>query len=136
LWTGANVHVIDEVDGAVTAFSDGTNWRRITDRAIVSAALPTALSSDGVADVYLSAVVGPYLISTGAATVTFVGAMYGAAALESDGVGEGTLQTPPKVPTDVDTDGAATATMVAAARLSTCLYGVGAATATAYGEAA
>jgi hypothetical protein len=30
------VYVIDEVDGAVMAFSDGTNWRRTTDRAIVT----------------------------------------------------------------------------------------------------
>jgi hypothetical protein len=33
---GALVHVTDEAGGAVTAFSDGTNWRRVTDRAIVS----------------------------------------------------------------------------------------------------
>lgn len=30
------VSVIDEVGGQVPAFSDGTNWRRVTDRAIVS----------------------------------------------------------------------------------------------------
>jgi len=30
------VYVSDETGGAVLAFSDGTNWRRITDRAIVS----------------------------------------------------------------------------------------------------
>jgi len=33
---GAMVFVSDETDGAVLAFSDGTNWRRTTDRAIVS----------------------------------------------------------------------------------------------------
>lgn len=32
----AIVYVTDEVGGAVLAFSDGTNWRRVTDRAIVS----------------------------------------------------------------------------------------------------
>ena len=30
------IYVTDETGGAVPAFSDGTNWRRITDRAIVS----------------------------------------------------------------------------------------------------
>lgn len=32
----AMVMVTDEVGGAVPAFSDGTNWRRVTDRAIIS----------------------------------------------------------------------------------------------------
>lgn len=30
------IFIADEVGGAVPAFSDGTNWRRVTDRAIVS----------------------------------------------------------------------------------------------------
>ncbi len=30
------IFVNDEVGGAVLAFSDGTNWRRVTDRAVVS----------------------------------------------------------------------------------------------------
>ena len=30
------IYVSDESGGAVPAFSDGTNWRRVTDRAIVS----------------------------------------------------------------------------------------------------
>lgn len=30
------IYVTDEVGGAVPAFSDGTNWRRATDRAVVS----------------------------------------------------------------------------------------------------
>jgi len=30
------IHVSDEVGGAVPAFSDGTDWRRVTDRIIVS----------------------------------------------------------------------------------------------------
>jgi hypothetical protein len=33
---GALVYVSDESGGAVLAFSDGTHWRRSTDRAIVS----------------------------------------------------------------------------------------------------
>ena len=36
LWTGALVYVSDEVGGAVPAFSDGTNWRRVTDRAVAA----------------------------------------------------------------------------------------------------
>lgn len=36
LWGGATVYVPDESGGAVTAFSDGTDWLRSTDRAIVS----------------------------------------------------------------------------------------------------
>ena len=30
------IYVSDESGGAVVAFSDGTHWRRVTDRAIVS----------------------------------------------------------------------------------------------------
>ena len=30
------IYVSDEAGGAVPAFSDGTNWRRVTDRAVVS----------------------------------------------------------------------------------------------------
>jgi len=30
------IYVSDEVGGATLAFSDGTNWRRVQDRAIVS----------------------------------------------------------------------------------------------------
>lgn len=33
---GGMVYVSDESGGAIMAFSDGTNWRRVTDRAIVS----------------------------------------------------------------------------------------------------
>lgn len=33
---GAILHVPDETGGAVLAYSDGTNWRRVTDRAVVS----------------------------------------------------------------------------------------------------
>jgi len=32
----AFIFVSDESGGAVPAFSDGTNWRRVTDRAVVS----------------------------------------------------------------------------------------------------
>ncbi len=33
---GRLIYVSDEAGGSVVAFSDGTNWRRVTDRAIVS----------------------------------------------------------------------------------------------------
>lgn len=36
LWTDGLITVSNEAGGYVTAFSDGTNWRRTTDRAIVS----------------------------------------------------------------------------------------------------
>ncbi len=35
-WTGGIVYVSNEAGGATVAFSDGTNWRRAADRAIVS----------------------------------------------------------------------------------------------------
>lgn len=34
---GGSIFVSDEVGGSILAFSDGINWRRVTDRAIVSA---------------------------------------------------------------------------------------------------
>lgn len=36
LWVGSMIYVSDESGGATMAFSDGTNWRRVQDRAIVS----------------------------------------------------------------------------------------------------
>jgi hypothetical protein len=33
---GAMIYVTNETGGAIPAFSDGTNWRRVTDRAIVT----------------------------------------------------------------------------------------------------
>jgi hypothetical protein len=33
---GAIIYVTDESGGAVLAFSDATNWRRVTDRAVIS----------------------------------------------------------------------------------------------------
>lgn len=33
---GAQIYVSNESGGAVVAFSDGTSWRRVTDRAIIS----------------------------------------------------------------------------------------------------
>ena len=35
-WSGHLVYVTDETGGAVTAVSDGVNWRRQTDRAVVA----------------------------------------------------------------------------------------------------
>ena len=36
LWTGSLIYVSNESGGAVVAFSDGSNWLRVTDRAVVS----------------------------------------------------------------------------------------------------
>ena len=33
---GTMIYVTDETGGAVPAFSDGTDWRRVTDRAVIS----------------------------------------------------------------------------------------------------
>ena len=35
-WAGAQVIVTNDVGGQVPAWSDGINWRRVTDRAVVS----------------------------------------------------------------------------------------------------
>jgi len=35
-WAQRLIYVSDETGGAIPAFSDGTNWRRVTDRAIIS----------------------------------------------------------------------------------------------------
>ena len=36
MWVRGLIYVSNEAGGAVPAFSDGTNWRRVTDRAVVS----------------------------------------------------------------------------------------------------
>lgn len=35
-WEGGVIYVSDETGGAVLAFSEGTDWRRVTDRAVIS----------------------------------------------------------------------------------------------------
>lgn len=35
-WTSGLIYVSDETGGATLAFSDGTNWRRVQDRSVVS----------------------------------------------------------------------------------------------------
>lgn len=35
-WTGGIIYVSDETGGATLAFSDGTDWRRVQDRAVVA----------------------------------------------------------------------------------------------------
>lgn len=35
-YTGGMIFVSNEAGGSIPAFSDGTNWRRVTDRAIIS----------------------------------------------------------------------------------------------------
>jgi hypothetical protein len=34
--SGKMIYVSDEAGGAIPAFSDGTNWRRVSDRAVIS----------------------------------------------------------------------------------------------------
>ncbi|MEK9810894.1 MAG: hypothetical protein VW362_10640 [Candidatus Nanopelagicales bacterium] len=135
-WTGAQVHVSDETGGAVTCFSDGQYWRRITDRTVVSAAVPAALSGTGAATGTLYAVAGPYLRGAGSATGTLRAASLASAGLSGAGVAAMTLQTPPKVPADLSAAGSATATARGASRVSAGLSGSGAATGTFYGVAA
>ena len=36
LWTSGMIFVSNETGGATVAFSDGTNWRRVQDRAVIS----------------------------------------------------------------------------------------------------
>jgi len=36
VWLGSTIYVSDETGGGTIAFSDGTNWRRVQDRAIIS----------------------------------------------------------------------------------------------------
>lgn len=36
LWTGSIIYVSDESGGATVAYSNGTNWKRVTDGATVS----------------------------------------------------------------------------------------------------
>ncbi len=74
---GRYIHVSDDVGGATVAFSDGTNWRRVTDRGIIGtsyssqyvdlpeytvATLPSASTTSGL--IYVSD-------ETGGATVAF-----------------------------------------------------------------
>jgi hypothetical protein len=135
-WEGAQVHVSDETDGAVTCFSDGINWRRITDRAIVSATTPTRLSAGGATSGEFATAAGPYLQAAGVAVGTFSAAAYLASAMSAAGSAAGPLQTPPKVPTDLSATGAGTGAASASCLVSVGLTGIGAASATLYGEAA
>lgn len=35
-WVGALIFVADDVGGSIPAFSDGSDWRRVSDRAIIA----------------------------------------------------------------------------------------------------
>jgi hypothetical protein len=35
-YTGSTIYVTDETGGSIPAFSDGTNWRRVSDLQVVS----------------------------------------------------------------------------------------------------
>jgi len=135
-WEGAQVHVSDETDGAVTCFSDGINWRRITDRAIATATTPTRLSGSGAAGGTFASAAGPYLRAAGAATGVMSAAAYLASALSGDGAAAGALQTPPKAPTDLNATGAGAGVASASCLVSVALAGTGRASGTLYGAAA
>lgn len=94
LWVGAQVFVLDEVGGATTCFSDGVNWRRIDDLAIVSAVVPAALSASAAATAIGDGVSGPYLVSPGRSTGFFVGESIAAVALSVAGISVATLGAP------------------------------------------
>lgn len=114
LWNGAQVFVLDEVSGAATCFSDGVNWRRVTDLAIASAVLPTRLSANASATATGDGVAGPYLVAPGAATGIFVSAAFAASALSAIGTGAGSLGAPITVSAAISAGGAATVTGVGA----------------------
>lgn len=135
-WEGAQVHVTDETGGAVTAFSDGVFWRRITDRTVVSASVPTALSGAGAAGGALEAVVGPYLRAASGATGVLRTATRMDAALSATGATAGALQTPPKVSTALSGVGASIGTARPATRVSVALTATSSAGATLQGVAA
>lgn len=125
LWTGGHVFVLDDVSGAVESFSDGVYWRRVTDLTIVSAVVSGRLYGVGASTATGEAVVGPYFVSTGAATGTLTGAMLAYAALSGAGAAAATLATPPRAPTDLSAAGAATGTMVGAMRAAAALDATG-----------
>ena len=136
LWTGAHVFVLDDVGGPVEAFSDGTNWRRVTDLAIVSAVLATRLYAVGTATGILEGAAGPYLVGPGTATGTFATASIVAAGLSGAGEATAILGTPPKVTGDLSASGAATGTLATASRVTADLDADGSATGILVGEAA
>jgi hypothetical protein len=136
LWTGAHVFVLDDVGGAVEAFSDGVNWRRVTDRTILSAVLATSLDADAATSGSLSVVVGPYMISTGAATGTMSAASIVAAGLSAVAAAVATLGTPPKVSGDLTSTGTASGILGAMVRQSAGLQSAGSATGVMEGVAA
>lgn len=136
LWTGAHVFVLDDVGGPVEAFSDGTNWRRVTDLAIVSAVLSTGLYGVGTATGIFDGVAGPYLVGPGTATGTFATASIVAGALSATGTATGILGTPPKVTGDLSASGSAAGTLATASRVAADLDADGSATGILVGEAA
>lgn len=125
LWTGAHIYVSDDISGGVEAFSDGINWRRVTDRAVVQPVVSARLYAVGSATGDAEGRAGPYLRGAGIATGTFAGGAIAAAAMSGAGAAVATLQTPPKVPTDLSADGVAIGTMCGAARASAAMSATG-----------
>lgn len=110
-WTGASVVVSDESGGETICISDGTEWRRQSDLASVTAFLPTGLSAAGAATAILESE-GIYLDGTGAATANAVGEAIAAVAISAAGLASVTLQTPPFGSSDLSVAGASTVTGV------------------------
>jgi hypothetical protein len=125
MWTGAHVFVTDDVDGGVEAFSDGVNWRRVTDRAIISPVVTASMYGVGAATGEFEGRAGTYLRATGSAVGTLAGASFAGGGLSGAGAAVGTLGTPPKVSGDVSGAGAAVGTLSAAARVGAAMSSAG-----------
>lgn len=115
LWTGAHVYVVDDISGGVEAFSDGVNWRRVTDQAIVRSVTPASAYGVAAGLATLHAVAGPYMRSNAAATAILRASSRVSADLSAAGAAVATLGTPPKVPADLSSAGAGTGTLVGVA---------------------
>lgn len=85
-WTGAHVFVSDDVGGGVEAFSDGVNWRRVTDRAVISPVVTASMYAPGTASATCEGRAGPWGRSAGVAVGTLAGASRVAASLYAAGV--------------------------------------------------
>lgn len=138
LWTGAHVFVTDDVGGPVEAFSDGVNWRRVTDRAIIAPVVTAAMYGVGVATGEFEGRAGAYLVAAGVAVGTLASASFAGGALSGAGAAVGTLGTPPKVEGALSGAGAATGTLSVSAHASAALSaaGTGAGVCTMVGVAA
>ena len=110
-WTGAHVFVTDDVGGAVEAFSDGVNWRRTTDRAVIMPVVQGSMYAAGTSSAEAEGRSGPYMRAAGVALGTLSTSNKVGAALSAAGAATATLQTPPFIPGALSSAGAATAVL-------------------------